>query len=204
MKKKIIPIEKSRTFTFGKVAAWPTNRKANEVQVTVSLRTNEYGEKCFVASGKVWNTRHTDCIGGGQNLDEIHKWFGEDPLFCEIYALWKKYHLNDFNSGTYRQEIALHEETERINAENAKNGKPPISPLTHAVQYDEACDFLKSIGLYYDSLGKDEVIICNGEGEKNTRKRYAYGTGWILRRIPEADMKRIESLIFDGKVLETP
>lgn len=201
MKKKIIPSEKYRTFTFGKVAAWPKNRKANEVQVTISLHTDKYGEKRFAASGRVWNTRHTDIIGGGQNLDEIHKWFGEDPLFCEIYALWKKYHLNDMNSGTYRQDIALHEETERINAENAKNGKPPINPLTYAVQYDEACNFLKSIGLYYDSLGRDEVIV--GGGDENTRDRYAYGTGWILRRIPEADMKRIESLIFDGKVLES-
>jgi hypothetical protein len=123
----------------------------------------------------------------------------DDPILKEIHDLWKKYHLNDLKCGTKRQIAALDEETERRNAIHREKGEDEEKPLTHADRYDDACEYLKSIGLYMDTLAEDEFIECQGHLAFD-REHYPYGHGWLCYRIPDADMKRMESLMDEGRV----
>lgn len=50
--------------------------------------------------------------------------------------------------------------------------------------YRAACEHLKSVGLY--------EVDYNGN-------RYRYGTGWLHREIPEADLARIKEIIATGR-----
>lgn len=189
--------ERTRRFQFGKVAYWPKNRKANLVEVDICLRKLQNGQYEFSASGGIWNCRHTDHISGGQNLDTI-KEYVDDPIFAEIFDLWTKFHLNGLNSGTFRQEAALVEETDRRNEEHKAKGEKEEKPLTYAERYKDACEYLKSIDLYIDSLADGEVLDC--ENEDATPTRYTYGHGWITRVLSDETIKRIESLIDKGEV----
>lgn len=189
--------ESSRKFQFGKIAFWPTNRKSNLVEVEICLNKQDNGEYEFTACGAIWNCRHTDHISGGQNLDEIKK-FVNDPVFNEIYDLWKRFHLNGLNSGTAKQTAALKAESERRNAEHKAKGEPEEKPLTYAERYDDACKYLKSIGLYFDKLADGEVLNC--ETDEVKADHYPYGCGWITYVMGEKALKRIKSLLDKGEV----
>lgn len=82
-----------KTFELGKIAYYGSRRE-NAVDVTIELREKEHGELEFSATGNIWNRIHTDILSGGQNLDEIAKFKGNNPIFKEIYKFWKLYHLN--------------------------------------------------------------------------------------------------------------
>ena len=91
----------------------------------------------------------------GQCLDYIHDNAEKyiipaemQELYNRIYHIWKEYHLNDLNSGTKVQKDMLPKELHR------------------ASNYTEACEYLKSIGLFED-------------------RGYKYGTGWLCKEIPE-------------------
>ena len=121
-----------KTFDFGKIDYYGKGRKINRVTVKVCLE--EKGVKdVFTASGMILNSKETDCICGGQCLDEIAKYV-KDPVFLEIYDLWKKYHLNDMHAGTPKQEAAL--------AAHFPKGK--------YIDYMDKVKYLESIGLYED------------------------------------------------------
>lgn len=190
--------ERKRTFKFGKIAMWPTSRKANAVEVEISVRMLNNGQPEFSAMGAVWNCRHTDWISGGQNLDELRKYI-KDPVFEEIYDLWVNFHLNGMYSGTAKQTQALKEESDRRNATHRAKGEKEEEPLNFASRYEDACEYLKSINLYIDSLGEGEVLSCE-EGGKVTAKHYPYGCGWVTRILTDETMKRINSLLDEGKV----
>lgn len=162
MKKNIK--ENKTTFNFGKIDFYGIGRKINAVEVEVNLK--EYADSTygFTVSGYIYNARHTDIIMGGQCLDDeaFVKLSAENKLLKELIRLWKAYHLNNLHAGTYEQEKALN----KVN-------------LRGAIDYDKACDYLKSIGLY--------KVEYKG-------KPYRYGSGWINYLIPQDDLEKIYQL----------
>ena len=178
MDEKIVAKKK---FDFGKVDYTETGRKAYPVTVDVELRkrggeetfrlvngerqytgekTPEYIE--FSAVGYIWNTKKTDCVCGGQCLDEIYKYLSGNADFCKIYRWWKAYHLNGMKAGTPEQQKAVKEYTDK-----------------NEYDYKALCDYLKEIGLYeIPYYGKTVGKQYNGE-------MYKYGTGWCIEEIPE-------------------
>lgn len=121
-----------KIFDFGKIDYYGKGHKTNRVTVRVCLE--EKGIKdVFTASGCIWNSKETGCIRGGQCLDEITKYI-KDPVFAEIYNLWKKYRLNDMHAGTPKQEAAL----------------SAHFPKDQYISYVDKTKYLESIGLYED------------------------------------------------------
>lgn len=95
-------MERGNKFSFGKVDWNGRGRKVNLITVEITLKMEE-GKNTFSASGDIWNASRTDCICGGQCLDEIAK-YTRSPLFKKIYRLWKLYHLNDMHPECEHQE----------------------------------------------------------------------------------------------------
>ena len=95
--------------------------------------------------------------------DELSKLEVENKLFATIKELWHKYHLNDMHAGTPEQEESLKKEN-----------------LLSANDFEKACEYLKSIGLY-------EVEY---EG-----KPYRYGSGWLHFPIPKKDLEKIHLIL---------
>lgn len=170
-----------KKYDFGKVDYTGTGRKAYPVSVEVELRkcggeetftvengvkkytgqkTPEYIE--FSAVGYIWNTKHTDCVCGGQCLDEIYGFLKGNGNFQKIYKWWKAYHLNGMKAGTPEQQNAVSAYTKR-----------------NKYDYTAVCEYLKSIGLYeVPYFGKTVGKQYNGE-------IYRYGTGWCVEEIPK-------------------
>lgn len=124
----------------------------------------------FSVCGSIWNPSKTDIYCGGQCLDEIAEYI-KDPLFIEIYDLWKKYHLNGLNAGTPEQEEAIQKMGSR------------------SYNYDTVCEYLKNIGLYEVNYTGLSV------GRKYDNELYRYGTAWLVREIPKDIIKRIIEII---------
>jgi|GEM_PF-3051904 len=160
---------KRKVFQFGKIA-YSDNRKINAVQVEVELKyepeaTNwetmetMHNIPRFTASGGIWNGQHTDYVSCGQNLDELNKEI-KDPVLSRIHKIWAEYHLNDLQAGTKAQTEAL---------DNLKKSG-------WVYEYPNACNYLKSIGLYTD-------------------RGYKYGHGWLYKPIPKDILSQINSLL---------
>lgn len=122
-------VNEKTTFNFGKVDAYGTGKKSNEITVEAQIK-----DGVFTASGNVWNSKHTDIISGGQNLDELKGYLKGNKEFENVYNMWKKHHLNDMHAGTIKQEEALNKKFGGVNAN----------------KYEEQVDYLKSVGLYED------------------------------------------------------
>ena len=120
-----------KIFEFGKIDFYGTGRKTNAVTIEVELSEGNV----FSACGYIWNIRRTDCVCGGQCLDEIYPFKKNNPTFKAIYEMWKKHHLNDMHAGTEKQEEALEK----------------AGYTGWANDYEECCKYLKSIGLYEDN-----------------------------------------------------
>lgn len=118
-----------KTINFGKIDFCGAGRKINSVDVEMELKENE-GRPVLSVCGEVWNARHTDCVAGGQCLDDLTPFFKNNRKFCEIHRLWKSYHLNDMHAGDRAQEEYLRD--------NLKGG----------YDYGKACELLKQAGLY--------------------------------------------------------
>lgn len=153
-----------RTISFGKHAI-DSELKINEVTVELNLTGTE-DKPIFSASCCVWNGSHTDCIMGGQCLDNVLPYMRGNALFKEIVELWKKHHLNDLNAGTPEQMQCIREHKDEINEEDG--------------WYIKELNLLKKYGL--------DVVEWEG-------KDYKYGTAWIYRPIPETDLNRIKEII---------
>ena len=151
-----------------------TFREVNGVREYTGESTPEYYE--FTACGNVWNNLHTDIIFGGQCLDEIDKfrfYLSNRKLWSEIYDLWKKYHLNGMKAGTPEQEAAIQEWIDS----------------GHKYDYKDACEYLKSIGLYeVNFTGKSVGRLFNNEP-------YKYGHAWIIEDLPEDVFERVMELV---------
>ena len=72
---------KHKTFNFGKIDYNQTGKKINLVTIEITFN----GTK-FTASGNVWNSKQTDLISCGQNLDELYNYFDKNSLFLKIYS----------------------------------------------------------------------------------------------------------------------
>ncbi|MDV3429125.1 MAG: hypothetical protein LIR50_19205 [Bacillota bacterium] len=120
-----------KNFELGKIDFYGTGRKINAVTVKIELTE----ENVFTACGYVWNIRRTDCVSGGQNLDEIYKFKKNNPIFKVIYEMWKKHHLNDMHAGTEKQEEALEK----------------AGYTAWARDYEKCCEYLESVGLLEDN-----------------------------------------------------
>ena len=158
-----------KTIHFGEIDYNRTGRRINAVSVEIRLDDGRLS-----ICGTIWNSRHTDCLCGGQCLDEIFKYLHENALFREIYGYWKNWHLNDMRAGTRKQENAIREYRK-------------TNPYKTSDTYGENCEYLKSIGLLTDNLADDE--------EFSVREGYKYGSGWVTWRIPEDVIRRIEEII---------
>ena len=158
-----------KTFNFGKVA-YRGNRRTYPAKVELELEDGGRGLELSIC-GAIY-TPFGRMVSGGQNLDEMLEFLAESPTFRRLHDIWKKYHLNGLNAGTVRQQSAL----EKAGITN----------------YDAACDYLKSIGLYVDTLAENEHLMC--ETERANRKHFEYGYGWILRDIPAAALDEIYNL----------
>lgn len=118
-----------KIFNFGKIDFYGTGRRINLVEVEVELSD----KGVFTASGRIWNSKKTDYVCGGQCLDTIAKYV-KHPTFKKIYRLWEQYHLNDMHTGTEAQEEAL----------NA------VGLTGYASNYKKCCEYLESIDLLVD------------------------------------------------------
>jgi hypothetical protein len=97
------------------------NRKADiEIELTTDGR--------FSVSGSLYE--NGECEYCGQCLDSLSELI-DDPVFTQVYWLWKRYHLNDLHAGTPVQEYALEH-----------------APFPKNADYTVRCEYLKSIGLY--------------------------------------------------------
>jgi len=175
---------------FGKIDLYNTG-KCYPAEVVIELRerggeptfTIENGEKIptgettpiyyeFSACGTVWNTRKTDCILGGQCLDDMSKYI-KTAEFSKIYKWWKLYHLNSMNAGTPEQ-------TKAVKEWEAQGNK---------YDYTAVCEMLKTKGLFeIPFTGKTIGKEYNGE-------LYKYGHGWVINDIPENDLEEIKTYL---------
>ena len=159
-----------KKFYFGKITYSNPNRKANAVTVEVELRLDRFERPVFSACGTISGGNGRGCVCAGQCLDEIAKYrhqLRDASTFNFIYAMWKKYHLNDTHSGTPEQEVALKEWEEAGNK----------------YDYTEACKYLESIGMYEVEY---HGIEFNG--------MYKYGHGWLYQPIEKEDLDKIVDL----------
>lgn len=124
----------------------------------------------FSACGNIYNPSRSDIYICGQCLDEIAEYI-KDPLFTEIYDLWKNYHLNGMNAGTPEQEEAI---------KKMESG---------TYNYKTACEYLKNIGLYevkYTGLSIGRVY---------NNELYRYGHAWLIRELPQDIINRITEIL---------
>lgn len=157
------------TISFGKIAFDGNKSKINEVTAEIELKQNDNGEWCFSASACVWNSRHTDCVAGGQCFDELVTYFQHNEEFKKLYLLWKAYHFNDLKAGTPQQYNAL---------KIAEKKGIDVS------DYDKQCEYLKSIDMYESKWNGKEI---------------AWGHQWITWAIPEEDLDIIKKSYFADK-----
>lgn len=150
-------MKKRNVIHCGKVDALGSGRKINEAEIEIEWD----GERLSIC-GTIWNAMHTKVVACGQCSKELAKHQNIRIKFKELLDIWKRWHLNDMRAGSPRQEAAL---------EEFKN--------TH-FSYDDACAYLKDIGLY-----KDTEFIYKG-------KPYEYGQAWLVEQIPAEVVKRIE------------
>ena len=158
-----------KTFDFGKIP-YRGNRRIYSAKVELELTDKGRGLELSIC-GEINNPRGR-CVSGGQNMENLREYLGDNETFCRLTALWEKYHLNGLRAGTSRQLDAL--------------------KAADIHGYDASCEYLKSIGLYVDTLADDEFLSC--ETEMASRNHYEFGCGWILKKIPAAAIAEIADL----------
>lgn len=179
-----------RTIKIGKINFYDNEKRTNH-DVEIILRLSLSNDNCFSAVANVWNFPHSDILMGGQCFDTILNDFPEvkkNPIFMEVYDLWKNYHLNDLRAGTKAQEDLL--------KEAVKNGE---LNTYGANNYKETCAYLESKDMLYD---KNYLVSKKQKDGSIIKAPYQYGTGLLKEEIPEEDLLRIKSLITNGIIYE--
>lgn len=156
---------------FNKIA-YTGKTKRNSVDIEIELTEKECTNfetlqrenmKVLSICGNIWDGVHYDIVCGGQCLDEIKTTaIGKNPKFLKLFNLWGKYHLNDLKPGTKKQCQSV----DLWRKENNLTGW----------KYEEECEYLKSINLYYDN-----AVI--------------WGRQWMCERIPDNVINEIEQLM---------
>ena len=147
-------MEKAMTFKNGKYTT----------QVYVKLKDGKFSVSATLC-------KEDEEIARGQCFSTILSEVPElvkNDLFMEIVDLWNTYHLNDLHSGTMKQEgyLAMYSKWHGVNLLNADN-------------YKEACEVLKSAGLFEDNGVK-------------------YGHIWVKWELPTSVVNRIKKIV-EGK-----
>ena len=189
-----------RVFNFGKIDYYHTGRKTNLVEVEMSY-TEKDDKKIFSVSGKIWNSRKTDIVCGGQCLDEIAEYI-KTPLFKTIHRLWKQYHLNDMHLECEHQAATFTPTPEQTHMALLKYSlTTPTSTLP------------ENISQYYEP----KKPLYRGDTEHTERKKrgflreeehpdgilckpcpvcgYKYGTSWNYFPVPRDDEQIILNLL---------
>ena len=86
-----------KVFNFGKIDYTGNGRKNNDITIEVEYRETQNGME-FSACGNIYNRFHSDIIMGGQCLDDLKEYIGDNETFKIIYRLWNLYHLNSMRS----------------------------------------------------------------------------------------------------------
>lgn len=145
---------------FGKHDYTGNGIKDNLVEVEVRLEDRVAYQRLSIC-GTIWNRLKTDCLSGGQNLDDIRELVGFSPLMKRVHYVWERYHLNDMKAGSPRQEayLAGYRQAHRDSNSGAKwDGC-----------YDTRKDLLEKAGLQPD----------------HTHNNYSYGSDWFTLPIPD-------------------
>ena len=85
-----------KKFSFGKVDGYGIGRKNCEVVLSFGFQEFSGQEPYFSVCGTLWNNLHTDCIRGGQCVDDLANEFSElrhNDKYREMQGLWTAYHL---------------------------------------------------------------------------------------------------------------
>jgi len=173
-----------RKITLGKIDFNRTGRKINRVELELCLKTKQHGNRLvpvFTCCGSIWNSRGTDWISGGQNLDEINKFMPNNPEFQKVYRWWKLYHQNDMHAGAPRQEAEVNKYKQ-----------------DHEYNYYEIVKHLTDRGLLNVPVKPDDWWRTGKPEPENGEYKYRYGSGWWYNDIPEEDLKEIEEYINDN------
>lgn len=204
----------------GKVDGYNNGRKSCAAEVRVDYRLEVktgngearlYWE--FSASGDIWNNLHTDIICGGQCLDHMNGYASirDNATFREVYALWKRWHLNGMKAGSPAQREALNDfvydrnrlsyhwyDKGDINENTDGYGLHYTYSESEAKAADTAGHFMRgergdwhdqaSLFLIAKGLYTDKGYIYEG-------KPYKYGSAWLVEELPEDVKERIRSLV---------
>ena len=186
-----------KTFNFGKIKYTNKSKRVNRVEIVVDLRTcggqptftvdRKTGAKTPTGNttpvyvelsicGRVWNSRHSDIVCGGQCLDTIAEYRNQlsDPeLFDTLYDFWKRYHLNGAHAGTPEQEKAI----EEWKAEGNR------------YEYTAVCEMLKARGLYEVNYTGLSV------GRRYDNEPYKYGHAWLIQQLPGDVLLKLEHML---------
>lgn len=140
-----------------------------EMTVSVELKKG-HNKPVLSICGNLYSHKFKDDVMGGQCLDDFLDYVDQlnakdRNVFNQLYAWWCAYHLNSMHAGTVEQELELMKKDPK---------------LVLASNYDEAVEYLKSIGMYEVPMGK---------------KTYKYGHGWLYRPIPDVVLKQIEAFL---------
>ena len=123
-------------------------------------------------------TRHG---GSDQRIEDLFETYRDrvpkEKLndFDRIVNLWRNYHLNDCKPGTKAQMDAISNAIRELTFDDLMSGsaQPFLRPRA---SYVEVRTFLKRLGLFSD-------------------RGYVYGNDWLIKPIPDDDIKFIQSLI---------
>jgi hypothetical protein len=165
-----------RTINYGKHAAGSSNRKVNEVTLTVSVEPSKYydpktkkdftkGEH-FSVCGDVWNASHTDIIRGGQCVDHIVKHYAKDENSRNIRALWEVFHCQQMDAIPERFRAAI------VNFVNGNNDSVQLDRKRCAAYLLKVTEKVTDYGTYTEGTitiktpdGITEVITL-GQGDE--------------------------------------
>jgi hypothetical protein len=162
-----------RIIEFGKVDYNRSGRRNCPVTVEIEL-TDEPGKGPVLSvCGNIWNPRKSDIYSGGQNLDEIAKFKGANPLFREVKRLWEAHHLNDMHAACVHQTGPGRDAG--LEVETKGKGKKAVGWL----RPDE----------HPAGILCKPCPVCG----------YKYGTAWLYREIPPIDLEIIKSIISGGE-----
>lgn len=147
----------------GKVACGKFNR---QFFAEISFK-----DGCLSIHGVIGPTKGGNSYGAcGQIQDELDRlvpgkdWNAEDV--SKFQKIWKRWHLNELNGGSPKQEAFLRE----LDAKN------------EGIGYQQACEALKEAGIY-----EDADFIYKG-------KPYRYGSAWLKEEVPVEVLEWLQNL----------
>lgn len=160
-----------RTFVFD-IADDP-----HQCTITIECWHDDDALRHFSAQGTILDMSHREpgdssrplCVAAGQCLPTMLEWFpqlSQCERFMTLYALWDRWHLHDMCAGTPEQMEYLRKTFGAV----------------RSVSYDDACQSLKTVGLY--------TVDLDG-------KPYTYGHAWIFEELPDEVVTLLSAICDD-------